>query len=222
MNDKTAILHTTAPASPKEIQIYEKDALHYDEYQVVHGEFFSHIYEPSFTLSNNKVYVNTACIRRLPDTDYMQILVNSQEKKLAVRPCHEDEKDSLRWCSATKKRSPRQVTCRIFFAKLMALMNWNPDYRYKLLGKLIRSNDELLFVFDLTTPEIFIRTPKDDGKPTTKRTPVYPADWKNQFGVPADEHQNNLQINMFNGYTVFGISDTVMNCTFSNEAMHPC
>ena len=120
-------------------------------------------------LNANKVSVNTACIKKLPDTDYVQILVNSEEKKLAVRPCLEDEKDAMRWCSATEKRSPRQISCRIFFGKVISLMDWNPHYRYKLLGKLIRSNNELLFVFDLTTPEIFIRTLKDDGKMKSSR-----------------------------------------------------
>ena len=107
------------------IPVTEDDAFSYDGYQVVRGEFFAHTYEPSFTFNSSKVSVNTACIKKLPDTDFVQILVNPDEKKLAVRPCQEDEKDSFRWCSATAKRSPRQITCRIFFAKVVSLMGWN-------------------------------------------------------------------------------------------------
>ena len=183
--------------SKREIPVIEDDAFSYEGYQIVRGEFFAHTYEPSFTFNANKVSVNTACIKKLPDTDYVQILVNSEEKKLAVRPCLEDEKDAMRWC------------CRIFFGKVISLMDWNPHYRYKLLGKLIRSNNELLFVFDLTTPEIFIRTLKDDGKMKSSRTPTYPAEWQNQFGVPVEEHQNSMQINIFDGFAVFGISDEI-------------
>lgn len=190
-----------------ETQIIEEDAFSYEGYQVVRGEFFAHTYEPSFTFNGNKVSVNTACIKKLPRTDFVQILVNPDEKKLAVRPCSEDEKDSFRWCSATSKRSPRQITCRIFFAKVISLMGWNPSYRYKLLGKLIKSGNEILFVFDLSTPEIYVRSAKDDGTLKTSRTPTYPAEWQNQFGVPVEEHQSNLQINMFDGYAVFGISE---------------
>ena len=164
------------------IPVTEDDAFSYDGYQVVRGEFFAHTYEPSFTFNSSKVSVNTACIKKLPDTDFVQILVNPDEKKLAVRPCQEDEKDSFRWCSATAKRSPRQITCRIFFAKVVSLMGWNSSYRYKLLGKLIRSDNELLFVFDLTTPEIFVREEKEDGKIKASRTPSYPEEWQNQFG----------------------------------------
>lgn len=189
------------------IPVTDDDAFSYDGYQVVRGEFFAHTYEPSFTFNSNKVSVNTACIKKLPDTDFVQILVNPDEKKLAVRPCMEDEKDSFRWCSASSKRSPRQITCRIFFAKVISLMGWNPSYRYKLLGKLIRSDNELLFVFDLTTPEIFVRSENDAGNIKSSRTPSYPEEWQNQFGVPVEEHQSNLQINMFDGYAVFGISE---------------
>lgn len=195
------------------ISVVEDDAFSYDGYQVVRGEFFAHTYEPSFTFNSNKVSVNTACIKKLPDTDFVQILVNPDEKKLAVRPCQEYEKDSFRWCSATSKRSPRQITCRIFFAKVVSLMGWNSAYRYKLLGKLIKSDNELLFVFDLTTPEIFVRSEKEDGKIKTSRTPSYPEEWQNQFGVPVEEHQSSLQINMFDGYAVFGISENSITST---------
>lgn len=182
------------------------DAFSYDGYQVVRGEFFAHTFEPSFTFNNYKVSVNTACIKKMPDTDFVQILVNPEEKKLAVKPCPEEAKDSFRWCTnGSKKRSPKQITCRVFFAKVIALMGWNPNYRYKILGKLLTSGDDILFVFDLTTPEIFMRVSKEGDKPKMSRTPSYPAEWKNQFGLPVEEHQNTIQVNMFNGYTVFGV-----------------
>lgn len=190
-----------------DIPIMEDTTFSYEGYQVVRGEFFAHIYEPSFTFNNYKVSVNTACIKKLPEFDYIQILVNPDEKKLAVKPCKEDEKDSFRWCSATGKRSPKQITCRMFFAKVISLMKWNPDYRYKLLGKLIKSGDELLFVFDLTTPEIYKRASKGTEKTIASRTPVYPESWKNQFGLPAEEHKRQVQINVFHGYAVFGLED---------------
>ena len=115
--------------------LVEDETFSLDGYQVVRGEFFAHIFEPSFTFNNYKVSVNTACIKKLPSTDFVQILVNPEEKKLAVKPCPEETKDSLRWCSANQnKRTPKQITCRVFFAKVIALMGWNPNYRYKLLG----------------------------------------------------------------------------------------
>jgi hypothetical protein len=95
----------------------------------------------------------------------------------------------------------------MFFAKVVQLMNWNPDYRYKLLGKLIRSGDDYLFIFDLTDTEIYQRILLNGEKPKASRIPMYPAEWQNQFGLPAEEHRKLLQVNIFDGYTVFGIKD---------------
>lgn len=186
------------------IEIIDVDNFDYDGFQVVRGEFFSHVTEPCFVLGNNKIYVNTACIRKLPDTEYVQILVNPDEKKLVVKPSEESMKDSFRWSSAKDKTKPKQISCKIFYAKVYSLMNWDFRNRYKLLGKLVRSNNELLFVFDLKTPEIFIKK-EAEGAMRAKSIATYPEDWKDHFGVSVKEHQANLQINIYNGYAVYGI-----------------
>ncbi len=183
----------------------------YDGYQVVRGEFFAHTFEPSITFNDSKVYVNTACLNRMPTVEYIQILINQQTKKLVVRPCREDEKDSFRWCSNTTKRRPKQITCRIFYAKLAEMMQWNPNYRYKLLGKMISANGEQLYIFDLKATEVYQRFREEGGKGKNGRTPIFPSEWQNQFGLPVEEHRKQLQINIFDGYTVFGIKD-MYNC----------
>lgn len=190
-----------------EDKMLQEESFSYDGYQVVRGEFFAHTFEPSITFSDSRVYVNTACLNRMPTVEYIQILINQQTKKLVVRPCKEDEKDSFRWCSNTGKRRPKQITCRIFYAKLAEMMQWNPTYRYKLLGKLIITNSEQLYIFDLTATEVYQRIRQDGEKTRNSRTPMFPSEWQNQFGLPVEEHRKQLQINIFDGYTVFGIKD---------------
>lgn len=190
-----------------EDKMLQEESFSYDGYQVVRGEFFAHTFEPSITFSDSRVYVNTACLNRMPTVEYIQILINQQTKKLVVRPCKEDEKDSFRWCSNTGKRRPKQITCRIFYAKLAEMMQWNPTYRYKLLGKLIITNSEQLYIFDLTATEVYQRIRQDVEKTRNSRTPMFPSEWQNQFGLPVEEHRKQLQINIFDGYTVFGIKD---------------
>ena len=186
--------------------IIEVKDFNFDGFQVVRGEFFAHLLEPSVTFNKCKLYVNMACLKKLPNINYVQILVNSDDKKLAIRPCEGEEKDSFLWC--TTRRKPKQISCRIFSAMIFNLMNWNLEYRYKLLGKLIKSNDEYLFIFDLNSSEMYERKMEEGStKSTTSRTPIFPAEWKNQFGVPVSEHKKQLQINLFNGYAVFGLND---------------
>jgi hypothetical protein len=194
----------------------EVENFSYDGFQVVRGEFFAHLFEPSITFNKCKVYVNTACIKKLSDIEYVQILVNSEEKKLAIRPCSGEEKDSFLWCTA--KRKPKQISCKIFSAMISTLMDWNPEYRYKLLGKLIKSNGEYLFIFDLKSSEMYERKIEEGtNKPKTSRTPIFPAEWKNQFGLPVEEHKKQLQIDLFNGYAIFGLNDKKESSNLNNN-----
>ena len=202
-------------------EIIQDNEFNYVGYQVVRGEFFAHIHEPSITFNNHKISLNTACLKRLPNVDYVQILINPTEHKLVVRPSSEDEKDSFIWHTKGDKRKPKQITCHLFFSKIMDLMNWNPEYRYKLLGKLIRSNDEFLFTFDLTTMEVYQRILRDGEKPKSSRIPVFPAEWQNQFGLPVEEHRKRLQVNIFRGYTVFSVKDNINELPMSASAESP-
>ena len=99
--------------------------------------------------------------------------------------------------------------------KLFDMMGWNLNYRYKILGKLIRANGEYLFVFDLTSTEVYQRIVKEGAKPKMSRTPVFPAEWQDQFGVPFEEHRKSLQINIFDNYAVYGIKDKEAEQTVS-------
>ena len=182
----------------------EKDPdFSYEGYHVVRGEFFAHLFEPSVTLKDEKVSVNAACLRRLPDVEYVQFLVNPQEKKLAVKPCTEDTKDSFCWAtkSSDGKRKPKVISCKIFYAKVMKLMGWEHSHRHKIMGKLIRTSTDTIFVFDLTSAETFVK--KNDS--ISSRKAIYPEDWQDQFGVPVKDHSDTVLVNIFDDYTVFRI-----------------
>jgi len=179
----------------------------YDGYQVVRGEFFAHINEPTISFNGNKVSVNTACIKRLPEVERIQILISEDERNLVVRPSSEDEKESFVWCTRSAKRSPKQVTGKEFMAKLFAFTGWNPDNRYKLLGKIFRTSGEILFIFNLDSKLTFPRTRTEDGKIKTERTPVYSIAWEKPFGPTFEEHRRQMESRVFKGYTVISVVD---------------
>ena len=200
----------------REYEEPEKIQLDLNEFEVARSEFFAHTREPSFIFNDGKVGVNTACVRRLPDVEYVQLLINRQKKKLAVRVCQEEDLFSILWAKTKDgKRFPRQITGRMFFMKVCDMMGWNPDYRYKIVGKLVRANNELLFLFDLNARETFERSFDEEGKRKISRKPVFPEEWKNQFGIPFTKKKKALQINMFEGYTVLSLKDTQSDETSS-------
>lgn len=205
--EQQSILTQTNASFPvaSEAEVTEAEDFSYSGYQVVRSEFFSHIFEPSVSFRDCKIQFNTACLKKMPTVEYVQFLVNAETKSLVARPCREDDKDAFAWCTA--KRKPRQITGRLFFAKIVSLMGWNPNHRYKLLGKIIRYGNEHLLLFDMTATEVYQRTSKEGKKVKTSRTPIFPAEWQNQFGLPVEEHRKSLQVNIFDGYTVFSLQE---------------
>lgn len=205
MNNDIYNVNTSNEQQTIENTIRNDPSFSYDGYQVVRGEFFAHLFEPSVTFKDEKVSVNVACLNKLPHIEYVQFLVNPAEKKLAVKPCTEEVKDSFCWASINRqgKRKPKMISCKIFFAKVMNLMNWNPEYRYKVLGKLIRTQSDILYVFDLTSAETYVKKDKDSHESIRKA--YYPEEWKNQFGVPVKDHEDMTLVSIFDDYTVFKI-----------------
>lgn len=211
-NQSEQVGGTPAPTMADSDELLEAgETFDFDGFQVVRREFFAHLNEPSISLTNAKLKVNSTCLAKFPQTEYVQVLVNQTTKILAIRPCQEGDKDSFLWCSLSKgKRKPKEVTCRLFIAKVISMMDWNPDYRYKILGKLVHANGQFLIAFDLTATEVYQRISGENDKPKMSRTPVYPASWQNQFGLPVNEHRKALQINIFDGYAVYAIKDKKM------------
>ncbi len=87
------------------------------------------------------------------------------------------------------------------------MMEWNPDYKYKLLGTVIQAKGEYLLAFDLSSTEVYQRTYDENEKPKISRTPSFPSSWQNQFGLPYYEHRQSMQINIFDGYAIYAIKD---------------
>lgn len=151
------------------------------------------------------------------------LVVNPEEAPtVAIRPCLPGERDACAWCCGNPgKRKPKQITCKMFFAKVFTMMGWNLDYRYKLLGRVIHSKDEWLIAFDLTATEVYQRVRKDGGKPKASRMPVFPEGWKTQFGLPFREHQKSMQVNIFDGYAVYGLRDNAATAAVSDDSTAP-
>ena len=73
-------VHDPAPGTE-----FVEDNFSYEGYEVVRGEFFSHIYEPSVSFKDCKVQFNTACLKKMPSVEYVQFLVNPYTKKMVLR-----------------------------------------------------------------------------------------------------------------------------------------
>ncbi|MBE6045575.1 MAG: integrase [Clostridiales bacterium] len=176
-----------------------------DDYEIVSAEFFAQVKEPAFTINVNKITANAAAVRMLPDVDYVKILVNQKEKKLVLKPCDELDISGYKWARMKDdRRYASQRTGEPFVLIICKLMGWNPDYRYKIMGKKNKANGEDVLVFDLTVAQVFEKpAPGENGKGS--RRSIMPAGWNGSFGPKFGENRRTLQVDTFSGYTVFSI-----------------
>ena len=83
----------------------------YDGFQVTRREYYAHNNEPAISFSDGRLGINAVCLKKAPDVEYVQILVNREKKKLVIRPCTEDDWDSFMWC--TRSHKSKSITCRM-------------------------------------------------------------------------------------------------------------
>src|SRR5574344_415725 len=144
----------------KKARVYDEDQsiqdIEIEGFQVVRREYFAHMFEPAVSLKIDSITFNCACIRRFPNVQYVQLLINPDQKRLVIKPCDEDAKDAIKWCNIKNgKQEPRTVNCRIFSAKLFDMLKWITTCRYKLLGLVAKSGGEQLIAFSLEDTEVY-------------------------------------------------------------------
>ena len=129
------------------------------------------------------------------------------EDKLLLKPCDEIEITGYRW-GRTKdgKRYPSQRTGELFVLTLCEIMDWNPDYRYKVLGKMVQANGKALIAFDLTSSECFPKVVNRDGKKVSSRQSVFAEQWSGKFGPTYSESRRSLAVKTFDNYTVITVN----------------
>ncbi len=204
--DDTQKNDLNAMQSAVQTSMLDEEEIDLGEYEIVRPEFFAHIKEPALTVNVDKIGVNAACVRLMPDVEQVQILVNRKDKKLLLLPCSDIELSGYKW-GRTKngKRYPSTRTGELFVLTICELMDWNPDYRYKVLGKMVRANGQAVIAFDLTSYECFPKTVNRDGKKVSSRQAIFAEQWSGKFGSTYSESRRSLQVDTLDDYTVFSI-----------------
>ena len=162
---------------------------------------------PAMTISEGKVTFNTACLKKFENVEYVEILFNSVEKCIAVRPCDKDDINAVKWGTIRNgKWAILPKSCKGFSEPLFDLMNWNDECKYRFRGQYSKENNEQILLFDLEEPEVIKHEIIQEGLPDkntsecledtadksenkTKKIvrTLFPKQWKNHFGCRTEE-----------------------------------
>jgi len=118
---------------------------------VAQEKSFVQLTEPTITFYQGAIKINTACLKKLPGTEYVLFLVNPGQRKLYIKPCEEEMQHSMRWRTPSGK--PRTLIGRDFLSKAMELMQWDSDQRYRLPGRASFDEEGAIVAFDMTAAQ---------------------------------------------------------------------
>lgn len=137
---------------------------------------------------------NLIALQKFHDIDYIELLIHTVEGLLAIRPSTKEKRNSMKWSKLSEvKKVPKGIGSAAFIPTLYELCGWNHKYTYRCLGQFHQKGDEMVLVFNLKEPEVFIPTSEDknpnDIHPksdyfgaSSKSLLAYPADWRHTFG----------------------------------------
>ena len=163
-------------------------------YQIVRGPFLSAVaLGPAISISNKCITFNIGCVKKFIDVSHIQILLHPIDRKLAIRPCGESDVYNINW--RPDPNSPvysKTFICRHFASTLFDIMEWNPEYIYRIRGVwAARGNNEII-VFDLSEATAVIVCPADNDS-AKKRIVTFPDEWESEFGMEFYEYGINHQ-----------------------------
>ncbi len=160
-------------------------------YQVVRSQFMQRRYEgPVITISGERISFNKFCMKKFEDVGYVQLLLHPAERKMAIRPCRERDTHSIKWRPvADKPLYIKTLNCQHFGNALYSIMEWNPDYMYKIRGTWAKRGAEQIIVFNLSNavPAVFLSN-DDTETPAKRRVELCPEEWTDDFGEEFYEH----------------------------------
>ena len=124
-------------------------------YEVVRAQYFATLQNPALTISNGRLRFNAACLKKFDDVEYVELLLNSVDRCIAIRPCEKSNPNAIRWGRLKEGRwCASTLGCRGLAKALFDIMEWDEDLKYRFRGQLVEQNNDKLMLFELDEPEM--------------------------------------------------------------------
>jgi len=180
------------PIRTKNIRKAAFSAFDLEGYQVVRSQFLQLRYEgPVINISNERISFNKFCAQKFDSVAYIQLLLHPVERRIAIRPCKKSDAHSIRWRPDPEKPFySKTLNCQHFGNALYSIMDWNPDYVYKIRGTWATRGNEQIIVFNLPNaiPATLLPVKDGDAVKAKRRVEFYPEEWDGDFGEGFYEH----------------------------------
>lgn len=161
--------------------------------------------DPAMTISNGRLRFNTACLKKFENVEYVELLLNSVERCIAIRPCDKNNPNAIRWGRLKEGRwCASTLGCRGLAKTLFDIMEWDEDLRYRFRGQFLEQGDNKMMLFAFDEPEMIKveeivlppkeNTEEDEGETVKKKIYIFPPEWAGTFGQPITSMYSRLQL----------------------------
>ena len=178
--------------------------INFSGYQTVRGQYYGTRDKPALTISAGKMRFNKVCLNKFVDVEYVELLLNTVKRCIAIRPCSSDNPNAIRWGRLKEGRwAVRDMSCRGLSRVLVDVMDWVAEDRYQFCGEFRQTDEGKLLLFTLDEPvitrtetRVFVPEKADDAAAEgnseqgteevvlTETVRIYPPSWGETFGEP--------------------------------------
>ena len=167
-------------------------------FQRVSSLFFPSSEDLFLTISGGKMRFTTACLKKFEDVEYVELLINTVNNCIAIRPCEKDNPNAIHWGRLKEdKWIVNSMSCRGLSKVLFSLMSWEDEGKYRFKGQFHTNGTDKLLVFELDEPvvtktveQVIVPETADESDENTEEivvqetVKVYPSSWAATFGTP--------------------------------------
>ena len=176
-------------------------------FEIARTEFFDTTLRPFVTMADRHLKFGTECVRKFGSRSYIEMLVNPIERKFAIRPTEESNRNGVFFSRPVEgSYAPRDVPGSAYINTIYELFGWNKECKYRIIGSLYEQGEELAYIFDAENSEAFFKPaylgkgdPESGGSPFSqpltpvgKRIRAIPEDWVTSFGKQYYLHERTL------------------------------
>ncbi len=179
----------------------------YRGFEIAREQFFNNSDRLSITFSLKSMKFSYNCIKKLSDTQYIELLIHPLKKLLIVRTADSKNKNAIKWLSLTAYGGyiSRSVCGTAYLKTIYALLGWDENCKYRVRGIRKQNDDESLLIFSLEETELYLSKDRkgiaDEGEAeitslakTGKSVIAYPSAWADNFGSNFYHHSQAAEL----------------------------
>lgn len=172
-------------------------------FQVARSQLFDAVSQPSVTFSDKSLKFGMDCVRKFGKQNFVELLVDPIHKRFAVRPTNKSNRNGVLFSKPEDGiYYPRPISAAAYIDTLYNIFEWNPEYKYRMIGALYENGADQVYIFEACDSEAFLKSyilgSSNYGEASSRVVPLTPSgkhiravpqQWAKSFGKEFYDHE---------------------------------